>query len=342
MLLMMILVMTSAFVDFYSFSAPGRYMAPVVAALVMLPPVILTIWACSQPACTAKLQWFVVSACLGVGIGIVIDSQIAAENYATPALLAVTFFAYFVSGLLLNEAVICGMTLTALYISSQLIQGEPTWLPALFLLLAANLMGIVGAYGVECMNRAAFLRAGAANDLAGVDPLTGVPNRRLFSQHIDQVMKQARRDEQPLALMILDLDYFKRYNDQFGHLAGDKALRKVASALLRAQERPLDMLARYGGEEFVAVWYPCEPEAMGEMAQRMLERVSGLKLLHPDSDAHEYVTASIGCIAVRPDADHGVEALMRMADHALYAAKDAGRNRIYAVDPNKPEHFFQL
>jgi diguanylate cyclase (GGDEF)-like protein len=164
-------------------------------------------------------------------------------------------------------------------------------------------------------------------EMAMRDSLTGIPNRRAFEETLHREWRQALRGQQPMSLLLVDIDLFKQYNDRYGHLAGDACLREVASVLQHALRRPADLLARYGGEEFVLVLPNTRPNGAREVATRLCQQVSQLQLHHDDSPTH-CVTVSIGVASMVPVDGTAPDALISTADSALYAAKRNGRNRV--------------
>lgn len=170
--------------------------------------------------------------------------------------------------------------------------------------------------------------------LSSTDPLTGLFNRRYFDARLEREWNRARRHLGALALLYIDIDYFKRYNDRFGHPQGDECLKKVAETLQGAVTREFDRVCRIGGEEF-AVLLPMtdEPGALG-VAQTILHAIRALELPHPDSP-ERIVTVSIGVGACRPDIEHEAQDFIAQVDAALYAAKRAGRDRLATI-PDTP------
>lgn len=162
--------------------------------------------------------------------------------------------------------------------------------------------------------------------LSSLDGLTGLFNRRYFDDNLIKEWKQAIRDKTPLSLLIVDIDFFKDYNDYYGHLEGDDCLRKVAQSLYEALLRPTDIIARYGGEEFTAILPNTESGGIERVAERMMENVSRLGIAHNRSSVAEVVTVSIGASSAFPAADIPPTALLEHADKALYEAKESGRN----------------
>ncbi len=162
--------------------------------------------------------------------------------------------------------------------------------------------------------------------LSSLDGLTGLFNRRYFDDNFVKEWKQASRDKNPLSLLIVDIDYFKNYNDFYGHLEGDDCLRKVAQVLYEALMRPTDIIARYGGEEFTAILPNTDKEGAKRVGERMMEYVDRLQLSHKGSSVADVVTVSIGAATLVPDGKLTVTSLLERADKALYEAKEKGRN----------------
>jgi len=163
---------------------------------------------------------------------------------------------------------------------------------------------------------------------AMTDGLTGLANRRHFDEAIDTEFFRAKRSGAPLSLIMLDIDHFKKFNDRYGHVAGDECLKMVAVALQGAVGRAPDMAARYGGEEFVVILSDTDGHGAALVAERIRRAVEDLGMPHPDSDTARCVTVSLGVVTVRPEGPDKPEAAVELADSALYRAKEGGRNRI--------------
>lgn len=163
--------------------------------------------------------------------------------------------------------------------------------------------------------------------LSVTDQLTGVANRRSLDQFLNRIWEQMKRDQQPLSILMCDVDSFKAYNDHYGHQAGDACLQRIAVALKSAVRRPSDMLARYGGEEFVIILPQITGEAAMQIAEKIRRAVEQMALPHAYSEASDRVSISIGVSSVAaPKATENARALLAEADKALYAAKAQGRN----------------
>jgi diguanylate cyclase (GGDEF)-like protein len=168
----------------------------------------------------------------------------------------------------------------------------------------------------------------ALKGLAHVDGLTGVPNRRFFEKLYQREWDRAVRQSEPLSVILVDIDFFKQYNDLYGHLAGDECLKSVAGILSSSTQRGTDLVARFGGEEFVLVLPNTGLEGAAIMAERLRELVVDLEIPHSGSTVAESVTISLGLAGGVPQRGDSPRRLLDDADRALYRAKEAGRNRV--------------
>ncbi len=164
------------------------------------------------------------------------------------------------------------------------------------------------------------------SNMSVLDSLTGVFNRRKFDEHLNSEWRRACRSQTSLALVMIDIDQFKHFNDNYGHVAGDKCLKTIAERMLQNIQRSGDLLARYGGEEFVAVLPDTDRHDATVLAQKLCDAVAELNIEHEFSTVTDCVTISIGVAAVIPDIDMPVTSLIEAADSALYFAKDQGSN----------------
>lgn len=162
---------------------------------------------------------------------------------------------------------------------------------------------------------------------AFVDALTRIPNRRKFDQILDAEWKRACRLGKPLSLAMVDVDYFKPYNDAYGHGAGDTVLRRIAEEMRAALNRSCEFVARYGGEEFALLLPEVSRKEAMHAAERVRAVVETLKLPHGQSDISPVVTISVGGITMLPSLDTSTETMLELADKQLYLAKRSGRNR---------------
>ena len=163
--------------------------------------------------------------------------------------------------------------------------------------------------------------------LAHLDGLTQVANRRQFDRYFTQEWSRLAREQQPLSLILCDIDYFKPYNDYYGHQAGDACLQQVAQMLDRSVRRPADLVARYGGEEFAVILPNTPGEGASRVCQILQSAISKLEIIHGRSPISPYVTVSLGVSCRVPSHEVEAASLIAAADRALYAAKAQGRDR---------------
>lgn len=164
-------------------------------------------------------------------------------------------------------------------------------------------------------------------DKVHYDVLTGIYNRRYMEESLTRIVKSAARFGSCVSLLILDVDYFKKYNDFYGHGLGDECLKAVASALSKALMRADDFVARYGGEEFVIVLPGTEAAGADRVGKALLECVQALRIPHEKSDVADHVTISVGGTTVYPNRGDKFTDYIRVSDEALYMSKQNGRNR---------------
>ncbi len=168
--------------------------------------------------------------------------------------------------------------------------------------------------------------------MSRTDGLLRVANRQCLNERLDQEWLRAKRERTPLALLMLDVDHFKRYNDTHGHQAGDRCLQAIAQAASSALRRPADLLARYGGEEMAILLPNTEIEGACSVAANIAAQVSALHIPHGASPVADHVTVSIGATSMVPDQATPLDQLIAVADRALYQAKEGGRNRVCSME----------
>jgi diguanylate cyclase (GGDEF)-like protein/PAS domain S-box-containing protein len=168
--------------------------------------------------------------------------------------------------------------------------------------------------------------------MAWSDGLTGIANRRHFDVMLEREWLRAVREEEPLSVLLIDVDRFKPFNDLYGHVAGDECLREVVAAIKPWVNRPADFLARYGGEEFVVILPNTDVDGACQMAEWIRVAVEERKLPHRGNPPHAVITLSIGCVTAAPQGGMSQSQLLDAADRALYKAKSTGRNRIQLAE----------
>jgi diguanylate cyclase (GGDEF)-like protein len=167
--------------------------------------------------------------------------------------------------------------------------------------------------------------------LVNLDGLTQLANRRCFDEYLEQEWQRLGREQLPLSLIMCDIDFFKNYNDTYGHVAGDECLRKVSEVIQQSVRRPADLAARYGGEEFVLVLPNTDIEGAVIIAESIRHQLAKMAIPHEDSPANEFVTLSMGVTCLMPKIDSNPSVLLTAADYALYRAKELGRDQTYQI-----------
>lgn len=240
---------------------------------------------------------------------------------------------FFFLGLHFRPALAC-VTLTIVSFATSALVFE---LPAAILLRSSGFLIVtaaisaLAAWQIDRQSRRSFLEGRLIAQLAEHDALTGAKNRRVFDEQLARLWQQAVDDRRPLAILLIDVDHFKDYNDRYGHQAGDLALQQVAKAVQAQIHRPLDVLSRYGGEEFAALLYDIDgPQALA-IAERMRLAVSAMSIEHRGARAARVVTISIGVAAIQPLPDRGPLGALQLADEALYTAKVRGRDKVHVA-----------
>ncbi len=244
------------------------------------------------------------------------------------------FGPFFFLGLRYRAALCCGVLTVLAYVISATAWNLPLSVAIRsYALLSIGLIAfMVAGRHLEKSSRLAFLKSRLIATLAQHDSLTGAKNRRVFDEHLSTLWRRASAEHRCIAVLLIDIDYFKVYNDCYGHQAGDRTLRQVAQALGALVCAPPDVLARYGGEEFAAVLYDADIREAREMAEKMRCAVAELNIDHHGSGVARSVTISVGVAAVVPNLNRSPGGALQLADEALYEAKVSGRNRVEIRD----------
>ena len=298
------------------------------------PPVAYMLWVTWRPRLHAQLQWlpvFVLStSALALVLGIAIGNARSGHS-VPPEILVVQFmYDFFLLGLLfraalpLTLAIVAGYALTSLAVEMPL----GAWVERLYFLLGVAFIGALACRLHEIGDRQRWLTERTLRELSERDALTGLYNRRLFYERGNDALRMARRDRKGIAVLLVDADHFKNYNDTHGHLAGDDALRRVATQLQAAARRPLDIAARLGGEEFVLFIYDVTVEWARERAEQLRSAVATAPASVVNGQTRQ-LTISIGLTHLQGKPESAtLEDLLSIADAALYRAKDGGRNQV--------------
>jgi diguanylate cyclase (GGDEF)-like protein len=275
--------------------------------------------------------------CTVVAIGIGAIQLLASVNGLAvlfPCLLLTSVFIYFMGGLVFYHALAANLVAMFAYIGvgSALPLAPLTFAYQALALMSVNVFCASVVFTHEKTSRLRFLEAGLLRELVARDGLTGIQNRRMFDQHIERVWRQAIVESVRVAVLLIDIDCFKDYNDRYGHQAGDECLRAVAVSLSRCARQPQDFVARYGGEEFAVVLYRASREYMAEVTTRIQRSLAELNIPHEASRAASRLTVSIGASLASPTENRKAEGLIQLADEALYSAKEQGRNRVVVME----------
>ena len=277
-------------------------------------------------------------AVLGTGFFVLLEFRFAAAGVVYPfeSFLFVCAYLFLLSGLRFRPALGLALITMAvtLWLRLALGEGMAGVGAAMYNLLAIIVICGAGGYMQEFTARTNFLHQNIAAFNVSHDPLTGLNNRRGFNELYALVWRQAIRDSADLAVMVIDVDHFKRFNDQHGHAAGDLALKAVARTFQRVSgSRPLDFCARLGGEEFAVVMYAPGLDNARAFADKIRQSIQDTRI-ESGAARGESVTASIGLATVRPAVGLNPDAVLQRADQLLYLAKQAGRNVVRDADIN--------
>lgn len=344
----MLAIIVSAFEDFLL--PPGQRAMPLFIRFGLMLPINLVLFLLVWADCWRRRQQAILlMTTLGGALGFLLMGYFSSGVYArfyVDTLVLVLIFGLVLLRLQFPYAVAAVMVIgpgAALALFNLAFPGsDEDHVIDLSLIVFAGSLCLIGNYLMERSARADFLQQQllalrqqaleASNRhlerLLRSDGLTGIANRRYFDQHLADEFRRAERGAYPLALLMIDIDCFKPYNDSYGHQAGDEALVAVAQVLQGFARRPGDLAARYGGEEFALILPGSGLEDAGEIADELVQAVALRALPHGASTVAEVVTVSIGVASLRPGQEPGDEAeLIAHADRALYRAKHGGRNR---------------
>ena len=267
-------------------------------------------------------------------VALVLGAGQTASAMIFPALVLATIFIYYLVGLTFYGAVATNLVGFAAFVIGASWADIPAHQTSYqgMVLFFANLVGATIAYNLQHARRTSWLEALMLAEMAERDGLTGTYNRRRLDGHLRRTWQQGIREQCPMALLMIDIDCFKAYNDRYGHQAGDEALKSVAGVLARAARRPLDFVARYGGEEFLVVLYDTTRDYAADLARKTMEGVRDLRISHAQSSAANILTVSIGVAYVQPVAGRSADGFVQLADEALYVAKNSGRNCVHVME----------
>jgi len=305
---------------------------------VLLPAALVIAW---LPWSRFYLSHYLQVAKIGTPISAALTAPFSALAAAQGQYEVLILFAlqivgiYQFTGLLYRMALITCITMVIGFAI-----GGALWLPMedtikyVFTMSIATTIGAVSIRDTELIARTQYLEDKLLGELLERDPLTGLKNRRSFDEYLQRIWMQAQRDNRMVAILMIDADDFKTYNDTYGHQAGDEALRRIGGVLREFGRRPLDLAARYGGEEFALIMNDVTVEHASKVAEQLRVAVAGLGIAHSAARAATTVTLSVGVAVGKPVLGRMPAGLVQLADEALYAAKAAGRNRVVVKGPD--------
>jgi diguanylate cyclase (GGDEF)-like protein len=266
-------------------------------------------------------------------------SASAGASYVLAGTLLVNLYACLFLGLMFYRAAVISVFLVGSYlvmgIAMQLMSQELFYSAAM--LGTAAVIGMIATYNLEHAIRKSFLERNLLFELAERDGLTGLYNRRIFDNFMRRLWRQSRREETAIEIVLIDIDYFKVYNDLYGHQVGDDTLKKVAQCISKRAKRPFDFCARYGGEEFVLVLYGPPADYAKSVPEQIRQDVLDMAIAHEGSGVGVTVTVSVGVAIARPGSGRSLTGAIQAADEALYLAKKQGRNRVVSMDASISE-----
>jgi diguanylate cyclase (GGDEF)-like protein len=309
---------------------------------VACPALVLILVATYHRGMQKRYQTIAATAVIVTGVSVMTISGLAAAaglpQFQMGDVLVVVYATLFL-GLLFRVVVIVAVSLVLAFVGLGLVLGVPPQdlVFAASVLVATGLMVVLSAGRVERLVRTSFVETQLLNNIAERDGLSGLYNRRMFDTLTRRLWQQAQRDAESIQVILVDIDHFKRFNDLYGHQAGDDCIKKVAAIIARAAKRPLDFCARYGGEEFALVLYAPSGADPGALPEQLRRDVMAQALPHADSDAASVITVSIGSAIAEPGTKRSLAGLIQTADQALYRAKQIGRNRVLHIDSGSSE-----
>ncbi len=304
---------------------------------VACPALVVILAATVIPELHRHYQWIASTAVIITGMAVMFISGLAAAagmpQFQMGDVLVIVYATLFL-GLLFRAVMVVAAALLLGFVGIGLYLGVSNehLIFASSVIFATTLMSALSALRMERLLRANFIENRLLNDIAERDGLSGLYNRRMFDNLTNRLWLQAQRNQEPLQIILVDIDHFKAYNDLYGHQAGDNCIRRVAAIIARAAKRPFDFCARYGGEEFALVLYAPSGTDATALPEQIRRETMAMNIPHTHSDAGGILTVSIGSATAEPDTKRSLAGLIQTADEALYRAKQLGRNRVLHVD----------
>lgn len=310
-----------------------------VRAAICFPP-LLWLFGCSySTTMNRRLDRWILFAAFWIGFSILINIyQYSTIGYElrVDGLLLFTFILYIVPGFYQAHKTFCGVVIALGYMALTMLLEWSTdkQVHGAVYLAIFNIAGSLHSWNYDRKIKSDFFNQSLLQRLAETDQLTGLYNRHGFDERLTELMQKAEADHGLLALVILDIDYFKHYNDSLGHLVGDRCLIGVSNGLLTLRQNSDDLVVRFGGEEFLLVFFQPDGTETGlrQRVEAICPAIEQLAISHPSSEISDYVTASAGASIYQPGSGVQRTELMQAADSALYRAKLSGRNLCIITD----------
>lgn len=253
-------------------------------------------------------------------------------DYKLPldSILLCSIILYFLPNVFYYQKLFMSVLLVGGYLFFLIITDRPEmeFVRAAIYLFVLNLAGVVQSVSFDKERKANFNKTEFLRHMAQTDQLTGAENRHKFDERFTQLLSQAKNDNLGIAVAIVDIDWFKQYNDHYGHFAGDECLIRVAQAFLLMKRHPLDSCIRFGGEEFILIKYGVSLEQSAVWGQKIIDTIYQLNIPHATANDEQRITVSAGVIHWHPTSSLTRTQLMTLADEALYKAKENGRNQV--------------
>lgn len=339
-LILLAILVTVSTLDWVVAGSPSVELSSALRVGVILPGLVLLVLATWRPSLQPHYTRIAAVTVTLLGFVVVYDSQVAAageDSYIAIGLILVILYVFYVClfpGLRFRVSTTIGVVLVTAYLALGLSMDVPAQQLSYStaMLVAAVMLSGLASYNFEFVLRTSFLETRLLNEIAERDGLTGLYNRRMFDDFMGRIWRQSQRENLPLEIVMVDIDYFKIFNDLYGHQAGDDCLRKVAGCIANSAKRPFDFAARYGGEEFVLVLYGPPDENERKIAEQIRLNVMNLDIPHQGSTIDNVITVSVGVALASCWSGRSLAGTIQVADEALYEAKLAGRNRLVYKD----------